>query len=83
MIIITIIIIIIIINNHNKNNETGCIGKFSEKKRKDVLRTIATAKMKLSVALVIRFQPLTNIAKNPNIGTMGVLNAPLEYYKIF
>ena len=38
--------------------------------------TIATAKMELFVALVRSFQPLTNFTKNPNIGAMGVLNAP-------
>ena len=29
------------------NYETGCIGKFSETKHKDVSKTIATAKMEL------------------------------------
>ena len=48
------------------------------KKQRDVSRTIATAKMELSVALVSCFQPLTNFAKIPNIGDMGVLNEPLE-----
>ena len=49
------------------------------KKHQDVSRTIATAKMELFAALVSSFQPLTNFTKNPNIGAMGVLNAPLEY----
>ena len=50
---------------------------------RDVSRTIATSKMELFVALVISIQPLTDFTKNPNIGAMGVLNAPLEYYNIF
>ena len=29
------------------------------------------------------FQSLTNFRKNPNIGSMGVLHASLEYYDIF
>ena len=53
------------------------------KKPKDVSRTVATAKMELFVALVSNFQLLNNFAKNPNIGAMGVLNAPLEYYNVF
>ena len=73
--------------------KTSCTGKFSEKKTKkkqknkktlkDVSRTIATAKMELSVVLVISFQPLNNFTKNPNISATGVLrslNASLEYY---
>ena len=40
-------------------------------------------KMELFVALVSSFQPLTNFRKNPNIGAMGVLNAPAKYYKVF
>ena len=52
------------------------------KKHRDVSRTIPAAKMELSVALV-SFQPQTNATNNPNIGTMGVLNAPLEYYNVF
>ena len=44
---------------------------------------MATAKMDLVVALVSSFQPLTNFTKNPNVGAMGVLNAPLEYYNEF
>ena len=35
--------------------------------------------MELFVALVSSFQLLTSLTKNPNIGAMGVLNAPLEY----
>ena len=53
------------------------------KKHRHVSKTIATAKMKLFVALVSSFQPLTNFTKNPNIGAMGVLNAPLKYYNAF
>ena len=49
------------------------------KKHRDVFRTIATAKMEFFVALVSSIQPLTKFSKNPNIGAMGVLNAPLEY----
>ena len=53
------------------------------KKPRDVSRTVATAKMELFVAVVSNFQLLTNFAKNPNIGAMGVLNAPLEHYNVF
>ena len=53
------------------------------KKHRDVSRTIAKAKLELFVGLVSSFQPLTNFTKNPNIGTMGVLNAPLEHFNIF
>ena len=57
---------------------------FLEKKQhKDVSTTSATAKMELFVALVSSFRPLTNLTKNPNIGAMEVLNAPLEYYNVF
>ena len=61
------------------NYETGCITFTQKKKKKDIYvsRTIATAKMELFVALVSSFQPLANFTKNPNIGAMGVLNAPL------
>ena len=52
-------------------------------KHRNVPRTIATAKMELFVALVSSFQPPTNFTYNPNIGAMGVLNAPLEYYNVF
>ena len=38
----------------------------------------AAAKMELFVALVSSFQLLTHFTKNPNIGAMGFLNAPLE-----
>ena len=48
------------------------------KKHRDVSKTIATPKMELFVGLVSSFQPLTNFKKNPNIGAVGVLNAPLE-----
>ena len=53
------------------------------KKHRGVSRTIVTAKMDLFVGLVSSFQPLTNFQKSPNIGAMGVLNAPQEYYKVF
>ena len=52
------------------------------KKHRDVARTIATAKMELFVALVSRFQLLTNFRKNPSIGAMGVINVPLEFCNI-
>ena len=64
------------------NYETGCIGRFSKKNR-DVSRTIVTAKMELYEALVSSVQPLTNFTKNPNVGAIGVLNTPLEYYNVF
>ena len=63
--------------------ETGCIGRFSKKKHKDVSRTIATAKMEISVVSVSSFHSLTNFTKNSSVGAMGVSNAPLEYYKVF
>ena len=53
------------------------------KNQGDVFRPIATSNMELFVALVISFQLLTNFTKNPAIGAMGVLNAPLEYYNAF
>ena len=53
------------------------------KKPRDVSRTIVTGKMELSEALVSRVQPLTNFTKNPNVGAIGVLNTPLEYYNVF
>ena len=53
------------------------------KKQKNVSRTTLTAKMKLFVALISSFLPLTNFTKNPNIVAMEVLNAPLEYYNVF
>ena len=65
------------------NYDTGCTGRFSGKKHKDVSRIIATAKMNLFMALVSSFQLLTNFTKISNIGAMGVLNAPLEYYNVF
>ena len=54
--------------------------RFSEKT--DVSRTIATTKIELFAALV-SFQQLTYLTKNPTTGTMGVLNAPLEWYNVF
>ena len=56
---------------------------FLKKNHRDVSRTIATSKVELFVALVSSFQPLTNLTKNLNIVAIGVLNAPLEYYKVF
>ena len=53
------------------------------KKRRIVSRAIATAKMELFLALVSSSQLLTNFKKNPNISSMGVLKAPLEYYNAF
>ena len=52
------------------------------KKLRDVSRTIATAKMKLFVALVSSFQPLSNFTKNPKISAIGGLEASLEYYSV-
>ena len=57
------------------NYEVGYIGNFL-KKLSDVFRTIATAKIELFVALVRRFQLLTNFTKNSIIGATGVLQAP-------
>ena len=48
------------------------------KKHRDVSKTITTGKMKLFLALGSSFQPLSDFTKNPNIGAMGVLNAPLN-----
>ena len=53
------------------------------KRHRDLSWAIATAKMELLVALLSRFQSLTNFTKNPNIGAMGILNALLEYYNVF
>ena len=39
--------------------------------------------MELFVTLVISFQLLTNFTKNPSVGAMGVLKAPLEYFNVF
>ena len=39
--------------------------------------------LELFVPLNSSFQPLTNFTKNPNIGAIRVLNAPLEYYDGF
>ena len=52
------------------------------KKRSDLSMTIATAKMKLYVALANSFRPLFNFTRTPTYA-MGVLNEPLEYYNIF
>ena len=53
------------------------------KKHKGVSGTIAAGKTELFKSLVNSFQQLTNTKKNPSIGAMGVLNAPLEYYNVF
>ena len=52
-------------------------------KHRDVSRTIAIAKTELFAVLTSSFKPLTNFTKNPNIGAMPALNAPLEYYNVF
>ena len=64
------------------NYETGCIGRFSGKTQRST-QSITTAKMELFVELASSFYPLPNFTKNHNIGAMGVLNVPLEYYNIF
>ena len=64
------------------NYETGCIGGFSEKTT-DKSMTIAAAKMELFVVLVGSFQLLPNFTNNPNIGSLGILNAPLEHFNRF
>ena len=53
------------------------------RKHRDISRTIGAAKMELFVTLVISFQLLTNFTKNPSVGAMGVLKAPLEYFNVF
>ena len=53
--------------------ETGCIGRFSGKN----IKMYPGPSMELFVALVSSFQPLINFTKNPNIGVMGILNAPV------
>ena len=52
-------------------------------KHRDVSRTIAIAKTELFAVLTSSFKPLANFTKNPNIGAMSALNAPLEYYNVF
>ena len=52
------------------------------KKHRNISRTIAKVKIELLVALVCSFQPLTNFTKNLNVGAIGVLNTPLEYYNV-
>ena len=56
---------------------------FLKKKTQTLSRTITAAKMELFVASVSTFHPLTNFTKNPNIGALRVLNAPLENYNVF
>ena len=48
------------------------------KTHRDKSRANATTMMELFVAFVSSY-----FTKNPNIGAMGVLNAPLEYYDVF
>ena len=52
------------------------------KKRSDLSKTIATAKMELYLALANSFRPLTSFTRTPTYA-IGVLNAPLEHYNIF
>ena len=61
-------------------NQVALEGFLWEKK---VSKTIAIAKMELFVALVSSFQSPANFTKSPNIGAMGFLNVPLEYYNVF
>ena len=61
-------------------NQVALEGFLWEKK---VSKTIAIAKMELFVALVSSFQPPANFTKSPNVGAMGFLNVPLEYYNVF
>ena len=49
------------------------------KNHRDVSRIIASPKIERFVELVSSFQPRTSFTKNPRIGAMGVLNAPLEF----
>ena len=49
------------------------------KNQRDVSRIIASPKIERFVALVSSFQLRTSFKKNPKIGVMGVLNAPLEF----
>ena len=53
------------------------------KKHRDVSMTIVTAKTELFETSVSSFQLLTNFTQSSNIGAIGVLNAPLEYYNVF
>ena len=48
------------------------------KKHIDLSRNIAAAKM----ALISSIHPRANLSENLNIGAMGILNAPLEYYTV-
>ena len=52
------------------------------KKHRDVYRT-RNSSSGTFLALVSSFQPLSSFPKNPIIGAMGVLNAPLEHYNVF
>ena len=47
-----------------------------------VSKTIWTSKIKLFVALVSSFGPLTNVTKNSISGVVGVPGSPLEFYNI-
>ena len=48
------------------------------KKHIDLSRNIAAAKM----ALISSIHPRANLSENLNIGAMGILNEPLEYYTV-
>ena len=50
----------------------------------DVSKTIATSKMKVFVVLLVwGLQPSTNVTKNSILRVAGVLDPPLELYKVF
>ena len=53
------------------------------KRHRNVSMAIEISKMEIFLVLVNGSQPLTNFTKKPNIGAMGVPNAPLEYYNVF
>ena len=56
--------------------------KCSLKIQRDVSRTIATFEMELFMALVSGFQVFTNFTKNSILVVTGVLDLPLEHYKV-
>ena len=77
------------------NYETGCIGKFSNftppplppppptKKQKSKTKTCIQdhhSSEDRALCGISRFQSLITFIKNPNKGTTGALNGPLEYY---
>ena len=66
---------------HNEiNYEPGCIGRFSVGKKgiQDHCNSKDGALCGIS-----SFQPPANFTKSPNVGAMGFLNVPLEYYNVF